>query len=316
VFADEILHPRSGLVPLPTGDTPLYEVFKKLEAPPDFFAHIKERAEKCGLLFLATPFGPASAACLKRLSPAFVKIASPELNYTQLLTQVATWQVPILLSSGVSTLSDIEAALAILRKPAVKVGLLHCVTSYPAPETDYNLNVISNLRNIFGIPVGVSDHSLDPVLVPTLSLSCGAFAIEKHFCLSRTDCGLDDPIALPPSDFAKMTRALREAAVKSPSDVIDGLKREYGAKEVEAVLGDGVKRLAKSEAANYGLTNRSLHAMRDIDEGEVIGNNDIGVLRTEKILRPGLPPSWLEKIIGRRARVFITAGEGLRFEDV
>jgi sialic acid synthase SpsE len=106
-----------------------------------------------------------------------------------------------------------------------------------------------------------------------------------------------------------------QAAPQGPEAASEALRRERGEELVNAVLGDGVKRLAASEKANYERTNRSLHALRDIPEGELITAEAVGVLRTEKILRPGLPPSWAEKVIGRRTRAFIAAGEGIRFED-
>ncbi|GHU90142.1 hypothetical protein FACS189476_09920 [Spirochaetia bacterium] len=200
--------------------------------------------------------------------------------------------------------------------PGDNLCLLHCVTAYPAPETDYNLRVLRNLSRIFGISVGVSDHSLDPELIPALGTALGAAVIEKHFCLSRDDPGLDDPIALPPAGFVQMVRAVRRAQEIGPEETIRAYRREQGAELVEAVLGDGIKRLAPSEKANYERTNRSIHALRDIACGETIITADIGILRTEKILRPGLPPSWEQKVIGRKARNFILAGEGIRFEDI
>ncbi|MDR0663357.1 MAG: N-acetylneuraminate synthase family protein [Spirochaetaceae bacterium] len=314
VYADEIIHPLTGLVPLPGGDTPLYDVFKRLERPPEFYAGLKEYAESRGLLFLASPFGPRSAAALESLSPAAVKIASPELNYVQLLRAVGAWGLPVLLSSGVSSLACIEEALALFDR--AKVCLLHCVTSYPAPETDYNLNLIKNLTRIFGVSVGVSDHSLDACLVPLLAVACGASAIEKHFCLSRKDRGLDDPIALPALDFARMSAAVRRAGGMSAEAVVREAEDEYSGEKVGLILGDGVKRLARSEAQNYGRTNRSIHALREIREGEILSGENCAVLRTEKVLRPGMPPCMLEKITGRRARRVIPAGEGIRFEDV
>jgi sialic acid synthase SpsE len=313
VYADEILHPNTGQVKLPGGMIRLYDTFKKLEAAPGFFAGAKEYAEKRGLLFLCTPFGERSAAELASLDPALFKIASPELNYTALLARIAAYGKPVLLSTGVSRLGDIEDALETLR--GLPVCLLHCVTAYPSPETDYNLRVLRGLRAVFGVSAGVSDHSLDPELVPCLTVAMGGLAIEKHFCLSRTDGGLDDPIALPPAEFKRMVLAVKKAAGMGGALVAE-LARERGAALVEAVLGDGVKRLAAPERANYGRTNRSLHALRDIKQGETFRADMLGVLRTEKILRPGLPPSWAERIIGRTARQFIPAGEGIRFEDV
>ena len=317
VFADEILHPNTGEVALPGGSIRLYDRFRELEMPPEFYAEIKEYVESWGLLFLCTPFGLKSAKILRELQPKIVKIASPELNFTGLLTEIARWGVPALLSTGVSTLGDIEEALGALgsrdRSPH---SLLHCVTAYPAPETDYNLRVVRSLSEVFGIAAGVSDHSLDPELVPALAITQGAAAIEKHVCLSRGDPGLDDPIALSPDLFVRMMKAIRYAVAMGPEDTIESLKRDRGAEVVEAVLGSGIKTLAPSERENYMRTNRSLHALRDIQPGETITARDFAVLRTEKILRPGLAPSWAEKICGRTARQCIPAGEGIRFEDV
>ncbi|MDR1178291.1 MAG: N-acetylneuraminate synthase family protein, partial [Spirochaetaceae bacterium] len=193
VYAGEILHPKTGTVSLPGGDIALFERFKDLELPPDFYAEMKEKAEKQGLFFLCTPFGPRSAGELRGLAPGAVKIASPELNYTALLELIGSWDLPVFLSTGISLLADIEAALAFFSRE--KVCLLHCVTSYPAPPEDYKLRLITTLSGIFGCAVGLSDHSMDACLVPVLAAALGARAIEKHFCLSRSGSGLDDPIA-------------------------------------------------------------------------------------------------------------------------
>ena len=345
VFADEILHPNTGEVTLPGGKIRLYDRFKALETPVEFYAQIKEFVEAKGLLFLCTPFGMKSAALLRELKPKIVKIASPELNYTGLLKEIANWGLPVLLSSGVSRLSDIENAMGIFRKDITQrhkdtqrsqscdilsatelrsdgffegsfLCLLHCVTAYPAPETDYNLKVLPNLAGIFGVSVGVSDHSSDPELVPALAVAMGASVIEKHFCLSKTDPGLDDPIALPPDEFSQMVRAVCRAAEIGTDETLAFYGRERGEELVTQILGSGVKELAPSEKANYRLTNRSIHALRDIQKGEILKRGDYAVLRTEKILRPGLEPSWEKIIEGRAARNFIPAGEGIGFEDI
>ncbi|MDR2479721.1 MAG: N-acetylneuraminate synthase family protein [Treponema sp.] len=318
VFAAEILHPNTGVVTLPGGRIRLYDRFKQLESPPEFYAELKEYIESTGCLFLCTPFGLKSARLLRELSPKMVKIASPELNFTALLQEIAGWGLPVLLSSGVSTLGDIEEAVSLLRqgKPCPPLCLLHCVTAYPAPETDYNTRILQSLSAVFGLAVGVSDHSLDPELVPVLALTQGAAVIEKHFCLSRDDPGLDDPIALPPPLFARMVQAVHRAAKTGPQETLATVIQERGAALVEQVLGSGVKMLAPSEQANYRRTNRSIHALRDIQAGETIQAAGIAVLRTEKILRPGLEPRWEPLVSGRTARNFIPAGEGIRFEDV
>jgi len=350
VYADEILHPNTGEVPLPGGKIRLYDQFKALEMPMEFYAEVKEYAESKGLLFLCTPFGLKSARILREIQPKIVKIASPELNFIGLLEEIAVWGLPILLSSGVSRLSDIENAVEILRRdlsqrrtvPSVRdaeahreekksaisesagrdlhegasICLLHCVTSYPAPETDYNLKVLPNLAAIFGVSVGMSDHSSDAELVPALAVAMGAAVIEKHFCLSKTDGGLDDPIAQPPEEFSRMVRAVRRAAEVGTQETIAYYSRERGEDFISQILGSGVKKLASSEKANYRLTNRSIHALRDIAVGEMLKEGDYACLRTEKLLRPGLEPCWEKFIEGRTTRNFIPAGEGIRFEDI
>jgi sialic acid synthase SpsE len=326
VYADEILHPHTGDVILPGGTIRLYDRFKQLEAGPEFFAEMKAYVESRGLIFLCTPFGLRSAGELRALNPKVVKIASPELNYTGLLQELGSWGLPILLSSGVSKLGDIEGALETIKEAAPEqvpadrwnetICLLHCVTAYPAPETDYKLRVLSSLNAVFGVPVGVSDHSLDPELVPVLGVTQGAAVIEKHFCLSRRDSGLDDTIALPPDLFAQMTSAVRQASRAGPEETLAAYSRDRGAPLIEAILGSGIKALAPSERANYERTNRSLHALRELHAGETLGPGDFAALRTEKNLRPGLPPSWEVKIRGRKVRNHIPAGEGIRFEDI
>ena len=329
VIADEILHPNTGDVLLPCGKIALFDRFKQLEMPPEFYAELMEFAESRALLFLCTPFGLKSAKILWELKPKIVKIASPELNFTGLLEEIVQWNLPILLSTGVSLLSDIEEALFILNNeknsaynkqiqddiPA-NLCLLHCVTAYPAPESDYNLRVLGNLSGIFGIPVGVSDHSLDPELVPVLALTQGACAIEKHFCLSNTDSGLDDPIALPPALFSRMVQSVRHAQKAGPERTLAEMTAQHGSLTIDSILGSGIKTLSPSEKINYQRTNRSVHALRDIKAGEIINPGDFGVLRTEKVLRPGLKPSWAPVLAGKKARQFIPNGEGIRLEDI
>jgi len=320
IHAEEIIHPKTGIVPLPGGDTSLYAAFQALETPLAFYAEIKEYAESLGLLFLCTPFGTRSARELASLRPALLKSASPELNHFPLLAELGATGLPLIVSTGVSRLGDVEAALEALgypeRRAPESILLLHCVTAYPAPPEDYNLRAMANLGAVLGLPVGVSDHSLDPLLVPLVALASGACAVEKHFTLSKAGGGLDDPVALTPAEFSAMAGALKAAAGSSAEGRLAEANARFGAERVRAVLGDGVKRLAPSERANYGRTNRSLHVMRAISRGEVISSEDIGILRTEKVLRPGLPPEFLAEAIGRRAARDIDDGEGLVWADL
>jgi sialic acid synthase SpsE len=313
VYADEILHPLTGFVELPTGRIPLYERFRELECDTGFYRRLAEHAAARGIVFLCTPFGLRSAAMLEELHVSAYKIASPELNHLPLIRAVAATGKPVFLSSGVSTLGDIERALEIVGERSI---LMHCLTAYPAPEEEYNLRLIPNLAALLGVPVGLSDHSMDPVLVPAVAAALGARCLEKHLTLSRETSGLDDPIAVEPASFHAMVEAVRRAEADGKEEGLRRLAGVHGEARIRAVLGDGVKRLAPAERANYGRTNRSIHALTAIRRGETYGPHNTAILRTEKLLRPGLGPDVYEMLQGRRAARDVPAGEGVTWEDL
>lgn len=331
VYASEILHPLTGIVHLPSGDERLYDTFKALEVAPSFLAECSARAHSLGMQFIVSPFGTQSLRDVIDANVDAIKVASPELNHFPLLEAIAHYRkrqteegkeaVPIILSSGVSRLADIEAALDIVGVDGVT--LLHCVTSYPAPPSDYNVRLIASLRCVFGVDCGISDHSTDSVLVPSLAVAMGGTMIEKHITLSKDDGGLDDKVALTPDEFALMTHAVHQAATmmahygqeRGCGEVIKQLSAEYGESMVQDVLGDGVKRLAASEAENYGRTNRSLHYMRAMKKGQVIREGDISVLRTEKVLSAGLSPRYMATLMGATLARDVDDGAGAVWED-
>ncbi|MCQ2611248.1 MAG: N-acetylneuraminate synthase family protein [Treponema sp.] len=331
VYADEILHPDTGFVKLPTGNIRLYDRFRELECNSDFYKKCLEYTHSKNCKFICSPFGLKSLKELLAINPDAVKIASPELNHYPLLKALAQYRseqkskgeqpVPVILSSGVSTLTDIEKALEITGKE--NVTLLHCITSYPAPEEEYNLRLIENLSAITGVPCGVSDHSLDPVLVPALSIACGGTMIEKHITISRKTDGLDDPVALEGEQFALMVHVVHNAKASmthyskdlGKKRILEQIEEQYGSEKVQKVLGTGIKELAPAEKTNYGRTNRSLHYMNDFSQGHVIKESDIGVLRTEKILTPGISPEFLDLVIGKTIRKDVQNGSGVSMED-
>ncbi len=357
VYADEILHPETGFVELPGGKIRLYDRFKELEVPKEFFASCLEYTHKKGLLFACSPFGLKSLEELVAISPDAIKIASPEVNHIPLLKACAKYfgKIPLILSSGVSKLGDIEKAVDILTgefenqdslskeinvrgKNLPPLTLLHCITSYPAPENEYNVRAVETLSRIFGLPTGISDHSLDPVLVPVLTVAMGGRMIEKHITLSKKTDGLDDPVALEGEQFAQMCHAVNQSCAvleryrkdaeatfaSSPAldkmeygkqEIIRQMENQYGKEKVLAVLGSGIKRLAKSERANYGRTNRSLHYLRAMKAGEKLAEKDVAVLRTEKILTPGIQPDLLESILGGTLKRDVSSGAGVLLSD-
>ena len=321
VIADEIVHPDSGIVELPGGPVPLYDRFKSLEREPGFYLELQALCDRKQIDFLCTPFGIGSLNALLRIGVARLKIASPEINHTRLLVAARESGLPTIVSTGVSRLSDIEYALEVLNP--VPVTLLHCVTSYPAPESDYNLRVIPALARVFGVPVGLSDHSLDPALVPGLAVALGATVVEKHFTLDRSDGGLDDAIAMNPDMFTRMAATIRRIDAILSLDPTGGREKvvgefaaEYGPDRVQSVLGDGVKRLAASERASYATTRRSIHATGDMSAESTIGEDDVAVLRSEKNLSPGIEPRFLDTVVGSRLTRSISAGAGVRWEHL
>ncbi|MCL2793179.1 MAG: N-acetylneuraminate synthase family protein [Spirochaetaceae bacterium] len=333
VFADEIIHPLSGKVKLPGGDISLYEKFKELEQNENFFFKLKQEAERSGLIFLATPFGIESARMLRNIGVSVIKIASPEINHFALIEEVASYNLPLILSGGVSTISDIEKAVEITGQ---NITFLHAVTAYPAPAEDYNLALLQTLSAVFGFKAGVSDHSTDPLLVPLTAAALGGVALEKHFTLSNSGDGLDDLIALNPDDFKLMVSEIRsllsgnnrkgenkysdsaDMGKKSSSDcdnaLLEEVKKRFGKECVNRIIGSGIKQLAPSEKENYKTTNRSLIALRKINEGETITAKDFAALRSEKNLLPGLSPEYAKIITGKTVKKKIENGAGITFD--
>lgn len=313
VFADEIVHPLTGDVKLPGGATPLFEVFKNLERDAGFYARLKRITEAAGLFFLCTPFGLRSAAILRDIGVDAVKIASPEINHIPMLQEIASWRIPVVLSTGVSTMGDVELALSILPEETV---VLHCVTSYPAPEEEYNVLCVPVLSATFGKLTGISDHSLDPSFIPALAVAYGGCVIEKHFTLDRDGGGLDDPVALTPRQFRQMTETVRAVETMDADERSAYLCDRYSRQRVMAASGNGVKKLAATERSNYQTTNRSIMAVKQIPEGSVIAPDAVALLRSEKNLNPGLPPQMLADVIGRIAARTIPNGTGLSWDDL
>ena len=338
VFADEILPPQAGLVPLPGGPVPLYEVFRSLERPPEFYAALAAHADSRGIGFLATPFGERSVRLLEGLGVRAWKAASPELNHEPLLGRLARTGRPIILSTGVSRPEDIQRALEVIdsewQQPAAAsqnhpisqrsaeaenraaVILLHCLTCYPAPENEANLRAVPAMAAAYGCPAGLSDHSLHPVLLPALAAALGAVVVEKHITLDRGGGGLDDKVALVPDDFAEMISAMRHFGAMPFADALKELKAEFSAERVEGCLGSGRIGLAPSEEASYGRSGRSLHAVGGLDAGTLIGPENTALLRTEKVLKPGLAPRERHSAYGRRLRHSIPPGEGITWDDL
>lgn len=253
-----------------------FDMLKRLEldarAHTDLMAHCRD----VGIAFLSSPFDEASADLLRVLGVPRFKLGSGELTNLPLLAHVAAMGKPIIMSTGMATLTEVETALRTFRKHgATDVSLLHCVTEYPCPSEQVNLRAMLTLRTAFDVPVGYSDHT-EGIEIAIAAVAMGACIIEKHFTLDRRMEGPDHKASVEPEEFGRMVRAIRQ---------------------VGRALGDGIKRPAPCEMPNIVVARKSVVAARAIPAGKVVTRDDLTVKRPGH----GVAPGDMDKVIGRRA---------------
>ena len=271
-----------------------YDMLKKLELSYDHFRYIQDYCQKIGIDFLSTPDEEESLAFLVSLGLPLIKVGSGEVTNIPYLRKIGSQKKPVILSTGMSNLAQVATAYdTLLGAGAPSVALLHCTTNYPCPVDEVNLKAMCTLRDAFKCHVGYSDHTMG-LEVPVAAVALGAEIIEKHFTLDRTMEGPDHKASLEPQELKLMVQQIRN---------------------IEAALGDGIKKLAAAEEANYGRTNRSLHFMHSMKTGELVSEGDIAILRTEKILTPGVSPEFFDLLIGKTLARDVEDGAGVQFED-
>jgi sialic acid synthase SpsE len=223
VIADEILHPLTGPVSLPSGNIDLYSRFKELERPVSFYQDMKKITEEKDMLFMCSAFGIKSADHLLSLNTPVLKLASPESNHPQFLPWFTTHTIPVVFSTGISSIDDIvwthNSFLDAGYSPHT-LGGMQCVTWYPAPSESYNLLTLYTLPYITGIHFGLSDHTKDPYVIPCISAVLSGFInipciIEKHITLSKTSDGLDDPFAITPAESQELLLKMKACYSKA-----------------------------------------------------------------------------------------------------
>ena len=319
LFRPEWLYPpQCGMVETPMGRVDFLDILDQCILQPEWLDELVSLARRLGLIFLCSAFDEQTLSRLGELGLPAIKIASPELNHLPLLRGSARLHLPLLCSTGISTLSDIEEALHVIRSewPDPEVVLLQCVSSYPLPEEQSNLRVIATLRQAFGLPVGVSDHTADSEMVPAIAVACGAVLIEKHFTLSRDLPGPDHPFSLEPHQFRRMVKSIRSVEHLPDSERWGWIKTRWPAARVEAVLGHGRKEVMDAERPLFPCDKRSIHALRAISVGEPLTVENVRVLRSERNLMPGLHPRHWETILGACVRSPLRSSEGLRWDHL
>ena len=262
---------------------------KKVELSDEVLARLKAHAESQGLDFICTPFDIKSADLLNELDIPAIKIASADLTNFELLSHVAGFGKPMIVSTGMSTWTEINSAASLLRGFRIPFALLHCRSVYPVWPRDVNLRMINRLR-CFGVPVGYSGHELG-ITIALVAASMGADIIEKHITLDRTQEGPDHKVSLEPYEFKRLVRDIRIA---------------------DQAMGNEKRFLLRGEVLNRELFGKSLLASCDIPRGTRITEDMVQVRGPGK----GLPPYRLQDLIGKTARRDLKEGDFFMEEDL
>lgn len=270
-----------------------FEMLKKLELDLDSHHLLMEEAEKNGIKFLSTAFDLESIEMLDKLDLGLWKIPSGEITNLPYLESIGKRTAPIVMSTGMSNLEEIEDALNILYAAGAnkdQITVLHCNTEYPTPMKDVNLRAMSTIAGKFDIAVGYSDHTLG-IEVPVAAVALGAICIEKHFTLSRTMPGPDHKASLEPKELNEMVAMIRN---------------------IEQALGSDEKVPSPSEEKNISIARKSVHLSKNLEEGKVLEASDLIMLRPGD----GISPMKLDELIGKKINKSLLAGHKLSLSDL
>lgn len=269
--------------------TNLHDLYAQAYTPWEWQPAIKAECERLGMDFLSSPFDETAVDFLESIGCGAYKIASFELNHIPLIDYAARTGKPVIMSTGIASLEDIQLAVDTVRKAGAPAYLLKCSSIYPADFSQLNYACIPDLHRRFGVPVGASDHSLGTLAAVVAALK-GACIIEKHLCLSRSIPTADCKFSLEPQEFARMIR-----------DVNDAL----------AAVGTADYRLPEAEKRQL-LGRRSIFVAADIRKGETFTRQNIRVVRPGH----GLAPVYYPQVLGKTAARDLTFGQPLRKEDI
>lgn len=260
-----------------------FKMLKRLELSKDDHKELAVRCASRGIIFMSSPFDEESVDFLDKLGMGIFKIASGEITNKPLIQHIAGKKKPIMLSTGMSWMEEVEKAVGWIREAWQGLSdmlgptLLHCVSNYPAAPEDVNLTAIKTLKSAFGLPVGYSDHT-QGIEIPIAAAAIGSCIIEKHFTLDRDARGPDHTSSLEVHELAAMVAAIRN---------------------VEKALGDGVKKPSAGEGNTRNIARKSLVATRDIRVGDVINRGDVAIKRPGS----GLLPEFMERVINKKAHI-------------
>ncbi len=280
---------RHGHGSLWAGQT-LYELYQKAYTPWDWMPQLQQVAHENQLDFFSSPFDETAVEYLEKLDMPVYKVASFELVDIPLLRRIAATRKPVIMSTGMATLGEIEEAINVFREQSIEdVVLLKCTSGYPTPPEEMNLATIPHLAQAFGLSVGLSDHTLG-ISVPIAAVALGACMIEKHFTLSRNNDTPDNAFSLEPHEFRAMVEAIRQASTA------------LGRVSYDVTSGEKASRAFR----------RSLFIVEDMAEGEVFSTHNVRSIRPAN----GLHTRYLPQVLGRYAVQPIAKGTPLRWDLV
>jgi pseudaminic acid synthase len=260
-----------------------YEVFSEGALPYEWHQELFTYARSLGLTCFSSPFDEDAVEFLEALDNPIYKIASFEIQHIPLIEKIAKTGKPVIISTGIAKLSDIELALDYFPDKS-KVTLLKCTSAYPTPYSEVNLNAMQTLSKAFGTKVGISDHTLGGA-VPVAAVALGAEVVEKHFILDKSKGGVDADFSMTPSEFKLMVDSIRI---------------------VEQALGTSEFKLSE-EAAKSRLRGRSIYISKDVNPGDILDHQNVKVVRPAS----GLAPSYYNEVIGSVAKESMKAGTPL-----
>ncbi|GFI03290.1 pseudaminic acid synthase [Lachnospiraceae bacterium] len=268
--------------------TTLYKLYQQAYTPWEWQPKLMEEAARLGLVCFSSPFDFTSVDFLEQMQVPAYKIASYEINDIPLIRKIARLHKPVIFATGIAYPEDIERALSVCREEGNRdVILLKCVSSYPTPYEDVNLNVIPTLAQTYDCLVGISDHTMGSI-VSAGSIALGVKMVEKHFTLRRADGGPDGAFSMEPEEFSRMVKDIRI---------------------MEKALGSSEYKLTPTQELEHG-GSRSLFVVKDIAKGEVLTSENIRSIRPGN----GLHTMYYEEVLGKKANIFLRKGTPLQWE--
>lgn len=283
-----------------TGDGDQYDMLKALEMSEDLHDRLVARCEALGIEFMSTAFDEQSLDMLVSMGIKRIKVPSGELTNTPFLRYMAAKDLPLIVSTGMASLEEVQEAVAVIAEQRQTSGLqgtmadmvtiLHCTSNYPTSPQDVNLRAMNTLSRETGLPIGYSDHTLG-IAVSTAAVAQGATMIEKHFTTSKSLPGPDHAASLEPDELTAMIAAIRT---------------------VEAAMGDGIKAPTADELPVRALVRRSVTLVRDVAKGQVLTADMVQLMRPGN----GIEPKHLQDVFGRIAARDLSSGQTLNWSDL